>query len=153
KHGTLDIENITLGKAGSCALVTLEMTNATFGPAAFISTRGSPQYAPDYLQPQVTLRAHGTTRLDGALVHEAHGGKLSIVSQSDDSSSRFIITGSPVAATGTFATIFVSQESRLEFAGGTFANNGLILVEGSAEIGRGVVFEGAGSIQIQAGGS
>jgi hypothetical protein len=132
------------------------MTNASFGPAAFISTRGHPQHTPAYIQPQVTMRARGTTRLDGALFHEAHGGKLTIVSQSDPS-SRFIITGVPPALAkgvgGTFATIFVSQESRLEFAEGTFINNGLILVEGSTEIGQDVVFQGAGTIQIQADGS
>jgi hypothetical protein len=156
-YGTIDAENITLGRAGNHEPVTLEMTNASFGPAAFISTRGHAQHAPDYIQPQVTMRARGTTRLDGALFHEAHGGKLTIASQSDDPSSRFIITGFPPAvakgAGGTFATIFVSRQSRLEFAAGTFINNGLILVEGSTEIGQDAVFQGAGTIQIQADGS
>jgi hypothetical protein len=157
-YGTLDAESITLGTDGSSEAVVLEMSNASFGPAAFITTRGNPQYAPHYIQPLVTLLASGTTMFDATVFHEAQGGKLTIVShQSDGSSGNFIITGNPPAHakldTAPFATIFVGQESRLEFTGGTFTNNGLVLINGNAEIGRGVVFQGAGTIQMEAGGS
>src|SRR5262249_33701603 len=91
-YGTLDAENITLGTAGSSEAVVLKMTNASFGPAAFITTRGNPQYAPHYIQPQVTLLASGTTLFDATIFHEARNGKLTIASLGN-----FIITGNPPA--------------------------------------------------------
>jgi hypothetical protein len=84
-------------------------------------------------------------------------GKLTIVSQSDGSSGDFIITGNPPTNDpedkAPFATIFVGQESRLEFAAGTFTNDGLVLVDGNAEIGQGVILQGGGRIEMEAGGS
>lgn len=154
-YGALDFENIILGTAGDHAPVTLQSTDAAFGAGASITTRGTPQYVPDYVQPEETWVARGTTRFDGTVFDEAHGGKLTIDAESDGSSANFIITGvpNPVLDVSTFATVFVGQESRLDFIGGTVTNNGLILVDGHAEVGQSVDLQGGGTTEVEAGGS
>jgi hypothetical protein len=155
-HGVLDAVFITLGAAGSNAPVTLDTTDAVLGPAASITTRGTPQYAPVYAPPEATWLARGTTRFNATIFHEAQGGKLTIVIATDASASEFIIGGyRPATAPekDPYGTIFVGQESRLDFTGGTLTNGGLILVDGDAEFGQNVTLQGDGTVQIEGGGS
>jgi hypothetical protein len=155
-HGVLDAVFITLGAAGSNAQVSLDTTDAALGLATSITTRGTPQYAPAYAPPEVTWLARGTTRFNATIFHEAHGGKFKIVVATGASPGEFIIGGyRPSAAPekDPYATIFVGQESRLDFTGGTVTNGGFILVDGDAEFGQDVTVGGGGTVEIEGGGS
>jgi hypothetical protein len=155
-HGVLDAEFITLGAAGGNAPVTLDTTDAMLGLATSIYTRGTPQYGPVYVPPEVTWLARGSTRFNSTIFHEAQGGKLTIVVGAGAGSGEFIIGGYPPATApekDPYATVFVGQESRLDFAGGTVTNGGLILVDGDAEFGQDVALGGDGMIEVEGGGS
>jgi hypothetical protein len=152
--GVLDFEHLSLGGPGSVAPVTLQTTDAFFGSAFALSALGTPQYTPDYIAPQATLLAYGTTRFEGVLTVESHGGTLTVDVESDGTDAAFILAGQPgTLDQDIFAEAVVGQESRLQFVGsGTVTNNGLVQVDGSAAFGSNLTLDGAGTILIEAGG-
>lgn len=136
------IENETINLVGGP--ITLEADSVTFQPGTSgtldIVAKG------DLDQPlDATLLTHGTTSFEGLLdVESLGGGELTIDAESDGNSADFTLADRALA--------FVNQESILHFEGSEITNDGVIDVQGRAEIAAGVDFTGSGMVLLEAGG-
>lgn len=93
---------------------------------------------------QAIFIGEGDTSFDGQIFVQAIGGRLTIYSlASGNEAGTFTLLN-----TDKKATILVSQESFLDFEGQSFVNQGVIEIEGTAEISAGVVFSGTDGVFI-----
>jgi hypothetical protein len=138
-------ETIMLGGSESSSPVTLKAVDVTFegsGSGASevnttLTVTGSHSH-----RVNATLIAEGNTSFDGQIFVQAVGGSLTIDSESNGTSpGRFSFLN-----TDRKAAMVVSQESSLLLTGDTFFNNGLIQIEGSANIDAGATFTGKGGV-------
>lgn len=134
-----DAETIRLASTNAANPSVLETDDASFGPDADI--RGGADFSSG------TLEALGTTILQGRMMATARAGTLTLDIESDGTAAVF-------RNTDDTGLLMAAQRSKLLITGaGTLTNNGVILAEGSVDIGAGIdVNGGEGYIQLQNGG-
>ena len=93
---------------------------------------------------EATILSQGTTSFLGKILVEAPGGNLAIDVASDGSTANFIIKED--------ALVLVTQESSLTLSGSRVTNNGLIQIEGVAQVAAGLNLLGTGIIEVDNGG-
>jgi hypothetical protein len=145
--------SIVLGGLTVAQPVTLKAIDATFEgvgtppnetDTVIDVTGGQPVTSPF----NAVFLAEGNTSFDGQILVTAPGGSLTIESQSDGTSDgNFLFDNADQKA-----VMVVEQESLLAFTGQTVTNDGLIEVEGGADIAAGVTFTGSGLVVLENGG-
>lgn len=143
-------EHIVLG---GLAPATLIATGATFAGTSGSASEVNAALAvvggePTSDAPIAIFRAQGATSFDGQIFVNALNGGLTIEAVSDG----FAPGNFTLLNTDLKATILVNQESLLSLKAGTITNNGLIQVEGGAEIASGVTVAGTGIFELEDGG-
>jgi hypothetical protein len=134
----LEAETIKLGSTSATPAV-LRVTDATFGRDTAI--RGGAD------QSSGTLQAIGNTGFNGLISATSRAGSLTLDIESNGTTAVF--------ENEKPASLIATQKGTLRITGsGTIENTGLILAQGSIDIGSGVdVVDNAGTIQVQNGGS
>ncbi len=145
-------EAIVLGGAEDGSTVVLHAVNAQFAGSGSSSSELNATLTVSGALAGTTnavFIAEGNTSFDGQIFVEPVGGSLTIQSISDGvNPGTFTLLN-----TDSKATIVVSQESFLDFEGQNFVNQGVIEVEGAAEISSGVTFSGSnGFFLLENGG-
>ncbi len=135
----LEAETINLGSTNSATPAVLQVTDATFGRDTAI--RGGAD------QSSGTFEAIGSTGFNGRVSSTARAGSLTLDIESNGTTAVF--------ENEKPASLIATQKGTLRITGnGTIENTGLILAQGSIDIGSGVdVVDNAGTILVQNGGS
>ncbi len=140
-------EAIILDSAGDNTVATLHAVNAQFAGSgsgaselnATLTVSGTYNE-----RTRAVFIAEGDTSFDGQIFVQATAGSLTIHSVANGSDAGTFT----LLNTDDKATIIVSQESFLDFEGQFFVNQGVIEIEGTAEISAGVVFSGADGVFV-----
>ena len=135
----LEAETIELGSTNSATPAVLQVTDATFDRDTAI--RGSADRSSG------TLEAIGSTAFNGRISSTARAGSFTLDIESNGTTAVF--------ENEKPASLIATQKGTLRITGsGTIENTGLILAQGSIDIGSGVdVVDNTGTILVQNGGS
>ncbi len=140
-------EAIILDSASDNTTATLHAINAQFAGDGTGATEVNTTLTVSGAFDETTKAAfivEGNTSFDGQIFVQAIGGSLTIYSVANGASAGTFT----LLNTDDKATVIVSQESFLDFEGQFFVNQGVIEIEGTAEISAGAVFSGTDGVFV-----